>query len=443
MSKRIHLIAIGGSLMHNMAIALKEEGHQISGSDDNFFEPSKSRLAKHGLLPENTGWNPDAITPDIDAIILGMHAKGDNPELQKAKELGLKIYSFPEYIYEHSKNKQRIVIAGSHGKTTVTAMILHALKTLGHDFDYAVGAQLDGFETMVRLSDSAAFIIIEGDEYLTSALDPRPKFLAYKHHIAVLNGIAWDHYNVFPTYEGYVGQFEKLSLATPKAGTIIYQELDPEVKRIAEANEGDLLKFPYSKPKVEIKDGTTYVIHEKEKFPLQIFGEHNLQNLAGAQKVCERLCVAPEDFYKAMQSFTGAGRRLEKLSETADKIVFRDFAHSPSKVKAVTEAVKAQYPNKSVTACLELHSFSSLNKEFIGQYKGAMDSVDTAIVYFNPKTVASKNLEPITDEQIQQAFGRQDVVVVSDSSILKDKLNEVKGVSLLMSSGNFDNIELT
>lgn len=443
--KKIHFIAIGGSVMHNLALALHDLGNQVTGSDDGFFEPSKSRLSAKGLLPVNTGWDPNKITADLDVVILGMHAKADNPELLKAKELGLEICSFPDYIYKCSEDKQRIVIAGSHGKTTITSMVLHVLKHNKIKFDYAVGATIDGFENMVRLSDDAPIIIIEGDEYLTSPLDLTPKFLRYQHHVAVISGIAWDHINVFPTYAEYVSQFEKLVEATPKAGTLIYYEKDAEVKRLVEANEKDNLKFPYTRIESKIENGKTYLLHEGEKYESGVFGEHNMSNLAAAWFVCKRLFLSDKAFFTTIGSFTGAGNRLEEIGSNENNVIFKDFAHSPSKLKATCKAVKTQFPNRKVVACMELHTFSSLNKDFLEQYKNAFDGIDTPIVYFNPETLAHKKLDPITKEDVINAFEAPNLVVFNNSSELESFLNNYSWANtnlLLMSSGSFDNLDL-
>lgn len=441
---RIHFIAIGGSIMHNLAINLKNQGHIITGSDDEFFDPSKSKLEKYGLLPENPGWDAERINAELDAVIVGMHAKKDNPELVKAQELGLKVYSFPEYIYEHSKEKQRIVIAGSHGKTTITSMVMHVLNYYNRTFDYAVGAPIEGFETMVSLSNESAYIIIEGDEYLTSPLDLTPKFLKYHHHIALFSGIAWDHANVFPDKNEYVDQFHLLSEATPKAGTIIYNEEDKPLRKIVESNESDILKFPYKTPKYSIKEGKTVVSIGKEKTPVEVFGKHNMSNLMAAQTLCSRLCVSEEEFAEAIKSFTGAGKRLEKMAESSTSVVYRDFAHSPSKLEATVKAVKEQYKGRKLTACLELHTFSSLNKVFLPEYESKFNDADEAIVYFNPKVIEHKKLEALSGEEIKKFFKRKDLLVFDSVEKLEQHLSSKNWENnnlLIMSSGNFDNLD--
>ena len=441
---RIHLIAIGGSAMHNVAIALHKKGFQVSGSDDEIFEPSKSRLKKYNLLPKIVGWNPALITSDIDAIILGMHAKADNPELLRAKELGLKVYSYPEYVFEQSKNKQRIVIGGSHGKTSITSMILHVLKFHQKAFDYLVGAQLDGFETMVQFSD-APLMIIEGDEYLSSPIDRRPKFLWYKPHIAVLSGIAWDHINVFPTFENYVEQFQLFTETIDQGGELIYYKDDEHINQVVDSTDQKIKKTPYLAHIHKIDEGITYLKNKDQWVAVSIFGEHNLQNLNAALLVCKSIGIAESDFYHAIQSFSGAAKRLELIAKNEHSIVFKDFAHSPSKLKATTAAVKKQYPEKKLLACMELHTFSSLNKEFLAEYSGAMDSADEAIVYFNPKTIAHKGLASISKEDIKTAFLPSSVTVFDDSSEIQRFLNETtlsNAVLLLMTSGNFDGIDL-
>lgn len=443
---RVHLIAIGGSAMHNMALALNEKGFNVTGSDDEINEPSRSRLKNAGLLPENIGWYPEKITSDIDAVILGMHAREDNPELIKAKELGLKVYSYPEYIYEATKDKTRVVVGGSHGKTTITAMILHVLNFHKKDADFMVGAQLAGFNTMVKLTKEAPIAIIEGDEYLASPIDRRPKFHLYKPNIAILSGIAWDHINVFPTFDIYVDQFiQFVNLIEPK-GTLIYCNEDSELQKVASASgiQNDLKKVPYSIPTHSIENGTTYLTLNDKKIPLLIFGNHNLMNLNGARLVCNELGLSDEQFYDAIQTFKGAAKRLELVSKTDNFSFFKDFAHSPSKLKATTQAVKQQFTNRKTLACMELHTFSSLNENFLKEYNGAMNDADEAIVYFNPHTIAHKKLKPITEEQVLSYFNRQDLKVFTNSEELKNylKSKSLKNhVLLMMSSGNFDGID--
>lgn len=432
--------------MHNLALALHHKGYNVSGSDDEVFEPSRSRLAKHGLLPSEMGWNPERITKDLDAVILGMHARADNPELLKAQELGLKIYSYPEYIYRQTKDKTRVVIGGSHGKTTITAMVLHVLNKCGIDADYMVGAQLDGFDTMVKLTKEARVAILEGDEYLSSPIDRRPKFHLYKPNIALLSGIAWDHVNVFPTFENYVEQFTMFVDLIRKNGKLIYCIDDPEVKKVAEDADNDISLLPYSVPPHVIENGVTYLLTDKGKIPLKVFGNHNLVNLNGARLVCGSLGVSDEDFYASIQSFKGASKRLELLAESKKANVYKDFAHSPSKVKATVKAVKNQFEDRKLVACLELHTFSSLNLKFLEEYRKSMKAADVAVVYFNPKTIKHKKLPELTKKQVKQAFGRKDLVVFTKSSELKDYLEDEvswkKKNLLLMSSGTFDGLDL-
>jgi UDP-N-acetylmuramate: L-alanyl-gamma-D-glutamyl-meso-diaminopimelate ligase len=441
----VHFIAIGGSAMHNLAIALHKKGLKITGSDDEIVEPSKTRLANHHLLPSKEGWDETHIHKDLDAVILGMHARADNPELIKAKELGLKIYSYPEYIYEQSKDKKRVVIGGSHGKTTITAMILHVLSQCKKDFDYMVGAQLSGFDTMVKITSDAPVIILEGDEYLSSPIDRRPKFHLYKANIALLSGIAWDHINVFPTFENYLEQFTIFLQTIEPGGSIIYCESDPILKELVENFESSSLKkIPYAIPPSENVNGISYLITAYGKIPLEIFGEHNLQNLNGARLISKELGVSDEDFYKAIQSFKGAAKRLELVKKNENTNIYKDFAHSPSKLKATTKAVKDQFKSRKLIACMELHTFSSLNKNFLNEYKDSMNTADEAIVYFNPHTIEHKKLEPITSEQVKESFGRKDLEVFTDSKKMVDHLKKINWRDtnlLLMSSGNFDGIE--
>ena len=381
----IHFIAIGGSAMHNLAIALHNKGYHVTGSDDTIHDPSKSRLEKKGLLPEAFGWFPEKITSDLDVIILGMHAKKDNPELLKAQDMGLKIYSYPEFLYEQSKDKTRVVIGGSHGKTTITSMILHVLAYHDRDVDYMVGAQLEGFETMVHLTTENEFMVLEGDEYLSSPIDRRPKFHLYKPNIALLSGIAWDHINVFPTFEGYVEQFRIFTDSLTNGGIMVYNEEDAIVKEVVESSTHPIKKYPYNTPAYEIEDGITAIDTPDGMMPLEIFGDHNLQNLAGAKWICQHMGIDEDDFYEAIASFTGASKRLEKIAENSQTVIFKDFAHSPSKVKATTEAVKKQYAQREVIACLELHTYSSLNAEFLSEYQGALDqSRQSRSILFTP-----------------------------------------------------------
>ncbi len=442
---KIHLIAIGGAAMHNMALSLHEKGFDVTGSDDEINEPSKSRLAKKGLLPEKTGWYPEKISKEIDAVILGMHAREDNPELVRAKELGLRIYSYPEYIYEATKDKTRIVIGGSHGKTTITAMILHAMKFAGIDCDYMVGAQLEGFDTMVKLSNEAKFAVIEGDEYLASPIDRRPKFHLYKPNIAIISGIAWDHINVFPTFENYLEQFRKFIRLIEPGGALIYCEVDSTLRFMCESDtRTDIKKYPYSAAKHRLQDGVTSLIEDGNEIPLEIFGMHNLMNLNAARLACREAGVPESKFNESMRSFKGASGRLQLVSRSPDLTIFRDFAHSPSKLQATTKAVKAQFPKRKLVACMELHTFSSLNEEFLRQYKGCMNDAGEAIVYFNPHTIAHKKLKPITEAQVKESFGREDLKVFTDSAKLKEYLHNLPKknmVLLLMSSGTFDGLK--
>jgi len=442
---RIHFIAIGGSAMHNLAIALHKKGCQVTGSDDEIFEPSRSRLAMEGLLPGAEGWDPERITKNLDAVLLGMHARADNPELIRAREMGITIYSYPEYLYEHAREKRRVVIGGSHGKTTITAMILHVMNKAGMDCDYMVGAQLSGFEVMVKLSDKAPVMILEGDEYLTSPIDRRPKFHLYKPDIALLSGVAWDHINVFPTFENYLEQFRIfIGLITP-GGSLIYCHDDAPLRALAEEPGRNLVKLPYFLPGHRIRHGITILTHNGHEYPLQIFGKHNLLNLSGAWKVCSELGISDELFLEAIGSFGGASKRLELITHDETTLVYKDFAHAPSKVKATMEAVTDQYKGKRVFACLELHTFSSLNQEFLQQYKGCLDSADTAIVYYSLHAMQLKRLPPITPEQVKLAFGNEKLEVFTDPEGLFDRLvkeEKADTVFLMMSSGNYDGIDL-
>jgi UDP-N-acetylmuramate: L-alanyl-gamma-D-glutamyl-meso-diaminopimelate ligase len=437
---RTHFIAIGGSAMHNLALALHNKGYQVTGSDDAIFEPSKSRLEKKGILPEQLGWFPEKITSDIDSVILGMHAKADNLELLKAQELGLKIYSYPEFLYEQSKNKTRVVIGGSHGKTTITSMILHVMHFHNIQVDYMVGAQLEGFDTMVHLTEDNDFIVLEGDEYLSSPMDRRPKFHLYQPNIALISGIAWDHINVFPTYENYVEQFEIFIKMITNGGILVYNEDDSEVKRVAEAAANPIRKIPYSTPEYNVKEGVTLLETPEGAMPIEVFGAHNLNNLAGAKWICQNMGVDEADFYEAIASFKGASKRLEKIAEGKTKVAYKDFAHSPSKVAATTKAVKEQYPNRTLIACLELHTYSSLNAEFLKEYQGALEFADVAVVFYSPDAVKIKQLEEVTYDQIAKAFNREDLIIYTNSIAFKDYLFNIdfeNSALLLMSSGNY------
>lgn len=441
---RVHFIAIGGSAMHNLALALHEKGDEVTGSDDEIFDPSKSRLMAQGLLPKTFGWFPEKIHGELDAVILGMHAKADNPELLKARELGLTIYSYPEFLFEQTREKTRVVIGGSHGKTTITSMILHVLHYHDRDVDYMVGAQLEGFETMVRLTKANDFVVLEGDEYLSSPLDLRPKFHLYKPNIALLSGIAWDHINVFPTFENYVEQFSIFLEQIVPGGAIIYNEEDSEVKQLVEASTHGIKKYPYRTPSYQVAGGITLLDTPEGPMPIEVFGKHNLNNLEGARWICQLMGVDAEDFYEAIASFKGASKRLELIAENNNSVAYKDFAHSPSKVAATTQAVKDQYPDRHLFACLELHTYSSLTPEFLSEYRGALDSADTAVVFYSPHAVEIKKLQPISEEQIAEAFQRDDLVIHTDPGSFKEYLfsqNFENSSLLLMSSGNYGGLD--
>lgn len=441
---QVHFISIGGAVMHNLAISLSKKGYKITGSDDLIYDPSKSRLEKHGLLPKEWGWFPEKVTQDLDAVIVGMHARIDNPEIMKAKELNIPIYSFPEYVYEQSKDKKRVVVGGSHGKTTTTSMIMHVLKEQGIDFDYLVGAQLDGFDLMVRLTNEAEIIVIEGDEYPSSPLDRRPKFHWYHPHIAIITGIAWDHINVFPTLEMYEGLFADFIDLIEPDGKLLYCEEDIILKKMAEKVQHIEAKGYAAHPNKVTNEDTRLLVNEREVL-LQVFGTHNMQNIQAAYYVCKELGISDTAFYKAISTFGGAAKRLQLLENNEKVAVYQDFAHSPSKLKATTAAVKEQYNNKHLVACMELHTFSSLSANFLSHYKDTMEKADTAIVYFNPHTIAHKRLAPISIEQVKDAFGREDLLVFNDSESLQKLLKDMNWndkVLLMMSSGNFDGIDL-
>ena len=442
---KVHFIAIGGAVMHNLAIALHKKGYRVTGSDDEIFEPSRSRLSENGLLPEKQGWDPEKITADIDTVILGMHARGDNPELIHAREMGLKIMSFPEYLYEQTKNKKRIVVAGSHGKTTTTAMIMHVFRFLGISFDYMVGSMIDGFDTMVGLSDTSEFAVLEGDEYLTSALDPRPKFHLYMPDIAILNGIAWDHMNVFPTFENYVDQFRIFIDKISVGGTLIYFEDDSEVRKIALDAKNNIFKKPYKVHGYFQNKTGFYAATHNRVVPMKIFGGHNMQNLSAAKEACLAAGISEDDFYRAIQSFEGTSKRLQKLYSNENGDAYLDFAHSPSKVKATVEAVAARYPGRDIIACLELHTYSSLNINFLPQYHGTLENASFPFIYFNPHATILKKLPSLSINEVRKAFGDTNIMVFNNSIEMFSYIRKQKfrnPVYLFMSSGDFDGMNL-
>lgn len=442
---KIHFISIGGSAMHSLAIALQQKGHEISGSDDAIFEPSRSKLAKNDLLPEKMGWFEENIDGELDAVILGMHAKADNPELLKAQELGLKIYSYPEFLYEQSREKTRVVIGGSHGKTTITSMILHVMNYHEKEIDYMVGAAVNGLENPVHLTDENDFIVIEGDEYLSSAIDRRPKFHLYHPNIALLSGIAWDHINVFPTHDNYTEQFRIFIDSIVNGGILVYNEEDPEVKRLAEESQNPIRKHPYHTPDYHTEGDVTILDAPEGELPLEIFGKHNLNNLAGAKWICQHMGVDEDDFYEAIATFRGASKRLEKIAEIDSAIIFKDFAHSPSKVAASTAAVREQFPDKKLVACLELHTYSSLNSEFLKEYKNSLGPADEALVFYSPDAVAIKKLEAVSIDQIKEAFNKEGLKVFTTSEGFKEELKSLSlenSVLLMMSSGNYGGLDL-
>lgn len=435
----IHFIAIGGSAMHNLAIALKMKGYRITGSDDQIFEPSRSRLRQHKLLPVKMGWSPENISKAIDAIVLGMHAMPDNPELLRAQELGLKIYSYPEYLYEQTRNKQRVVIAGSHGKTTTTSMVMHVLKYHNIEFDYMVGAGIEGFDNMVRLSEKAKIAVFEGDEYLSSPIDRSPKFMHYHPHVALITGIAWDHVNVFPTFENYVDQFATFAQSLEKGATLICFGEDAELDKITKKLSKEIELQTYSTPNYRMEPDGAVLLYGKKELGLKIFGKHNLQNLEGARKLCNSIGLDDEKYYEAIASFSGSARRLQIIGEAPGFTVYFDFAHSPSKLRATIDAVKERYPERELVAVMELHTFSSLKKEFLPEYFGSMNAADGAYVYYNPATVEHKRLDPVTPGVVHRAFG-MGIEVATSPDLLFDflaKQDWQNKTLLIMSSGNF------
>ncbi len=441
----IHFIAIGGSAMHNLALALKVDGNIISGSDDAIYEPSRSRLLRNDLLPEEFGWFPEKISKVLDLIILGMHARPDNPELLKAQDLGLKIYSYPEFLFEHSKNKTRVVIGGSHGKTTITSIILHVMKYHGKEIDYMVGSQIKGFENMVHLSKNNDFIVLEGDEFLSSAIDRRPKFHLYKPNIALLSGIAWDHINVFPTFEIYQDQFKIFVESIVRGGIIVYNEEDKEVVKIVEETSNQIRKHPYSTHEYRVENNLTVFDTPEGEMSIDMVGSHNMSNLSGAKWICQHMGIDEDDFYEAIATFSGASRRLEVVTATQKSILYKDFAHSPSKVKASTRAVKEQFNLRKVFAFVELHTFSSLSPQFLEQYSGSLKYADEAAVFYSPDALKAKNLKPIEKEEIFQAFDKSNLQVFTDAGDFKNYLESLdfdNSVLLFMSSGNYGGLDL-
>jgi UDP-N-acetylmuramate: L-alanyl-gamma-D-glutamyl-meso-diaminopimelate ligase len=443
--QKIHFIAIGGSVMHNLAVELHKAGHQVTGSDDEIADPSRSVLQAEGILPPKEGWFPEKVSRDLDFVIVGMHARKDNPELVRAQELQIRVLSFPDYIYEQSKDKQRIVIAGSHGKTTITAIIIHVLKFLNRKFDYVVGARVPGVPTTVKITD-APLIIIEGDEYLSSPLDPTPKFLRYRHHVGIISGIAWDHANVYPTEEEYVRQFDHFADQTPKGGILIFNEQDPIAAIVGKKERPDTQEVPFkSHSNTTDSEGNLFLTNGKERFPIKIFGTHNLQNINAAKELLKKLGVSSEQFFEAIPSFAGASGRLEKVKAGAAAAVFKDFAHAPSKVKATVKAMKETYPSRDLIACLELHTFSSLNKKFLPQYRDSLKGVQTQVVYFDPAKVSARGFDPLSEGEIKTAFNAPALKVFDDSRQLYKFLAEqpLKNKNLLMmSSGNFGGLDL-
>ena len=443
---KTHFIAIGGSAMHNLAIALKDKGYQVTGSDDAIFEPSRSRLEKKGILPQELGWFPEKLTSDIDAVILGMHAHADNPELARAKELGLKIYSYPEFLYEQSKEKTRVVIGGSHGKTTITSMILHVLNFHHKDIDYMVGAQLEGFDCMVKITNDNDFMILEGDEYLSSPIDLRSKFLLYQPNIALISGIAWDHINVFKTFDDYIDQFRKFVATITPGGVLVYNEEDPEVVKVVESAENYFRKIPYKTPEYEIIDGVVNLKTDMGDVPLSVFGKHNLLNMEGARFICSQLGIMEEEFYEAIMSFKGASKRLEKVERPDGGLLYKDFAHAPSKVKATVAAFVEQFSKTETFGFLELHTYSSLNPIFLEQYDHALDGLDHAVVFYSVEALRIKRMDPISPDLIKEKFRNQDLKVFTNAADLHqywETLDKTKGAFLMMSSGNFGGLDLT
>lgn len=440
---KVHFISVGGAVMHNLALALHQKGYLVTGSDDEIYEPAKSRLATYHLLPEKMGWFPEKITSDLDAVILGMHARSDNPELLRARELGLKIFSFPEFMYEQTRSKKRIVVGGSHGKTSTTAMIMFALRFNQVKFDYLVGSMIEGFDTMVGLSDDSELAVFEGDEYLTSPIDPRPKFHVYHADIGIITGIAWDHINVFPTFELYLNQFKIFIESLPAEGTLIYCEADAGVKKLVDHTAVGAHKIPYTTPRNHVEHGVMMMDLPHESVPLKVFGTHNLQNMMAAKYACLEAGITEEQFYQAMKQFKGTAKRLELLKESPNSAVYRDFAHAPSKLKATIQAARELYPRRKLIAAYELHTYSSLNREFLPQYRDSMEQADVRAVFFSPHALAMKKMPELDRLEVAAHFG-QGVEVFTDQLELRAfLLKHYTGNEnvLLMSSGTFDGMD--
>lgn len=442
---RVHFISIGGSVMHQLAIALHKKGYMVTGSDDEIFEPSRTNLYNEGLLPEEEGWYPEKINADINAVILGMHAREDNPELIKAKSLNVSIYSFPEYIYQESKDKKRVVIGGSHGKTTTTAMIMHVLQKTKQTFDYLVGAKLNGFDQSVSITN-APIIICEGDEYPASILEKRPKFHFLFPHIAVLTGIAWDHINVFPSYDIYVEQFRIFITKIETNGYLIYNFTDKDLVKLVESNiRKDIQYIPYALPEHTIIDGKTKLTVEAYSNTLQVFGDHNLFNIHAAYHVCKLLDISTSDFVQSIASFSGASKRLELLYEKDGKRIYRDFAHAPSKVKASIQALRQQFPEQQLITLLELHTYSSLQKDFLPQYAHSLDAADEAAIFYSQHALTLKRLPNLDKKDIQQGFANSNIVplnAIDELELWLSQHKHKKANFLLMSSGSFDGVEV-
>ncbi|MGL4631486.1 MAG: UDP-N-acetylmuramate--L-alanine ligase [Leadbetterella sp.] len=438
--QKVHFIAVGGAVMHNLALALHQKGFEVTGSDDEIYDPAKSRLQNAGVLPQEIGWFPDKIHVGLDAVILGMHARKDNPELLRCQELGIKVYSFPEYVFEQCKDKKRVVIAGSHGKTSITSIILHVLAYHKMNFDYLVGAQIEGFDLMVKLTNDAPIVVIEGDEYLSSPLEMRSKFLFYHPHVTLMSGIAWDHFNVFPLFENYVKAFEELADGMEKPGSLIYDKTDSEVLGVCSKNREGILQFPYEKHPYRVQDGRTFLQTSLGEIEIKLFGEHNMKNLQGAMHVCSQIGVTSEMFYEAIPSFSGAAKRLELVEQNEKTAIYRDFAHAPSKVGATTNATKELFSNRQLVACYELHTYSSLNKDFLPQYNGKLDAADIPVVFYSPHTLAMKKMPEINNEELYAYFGRKDLHIFTEREAIEAFLlsqNWDQKNLLLMSSGTF------
>ena len=441
--RKVHFISIGGSVMHSLAIELKRLNYVVTGSDDVIYEPSKSSLIENDLYPKELGWHESNIKDDLDFVILGMHARSDNPELKLAKHKKIKIYSFPEFVYEYSKNKTRVVIAGSHGKTTIASMVLHVLKNNTINVDYLLGAKIEGLSNSVSLSNENDFIIIEGDEYLSSRIHDTPKFHVYKPNIALISGISWDHVNVFPTFDVYKNQFGVFIDKIVDGGVLIYNDNDLEILDLLKNNQNFIRKIPYSRHNYIAKDNKFFIETDEGILPLKIFGKHNMENLSGAKQVCNLIGLTDDEFYNSILTFKGATNRLQLKEIKLGRSVIIDFAHSPSKLKASIDAVKTNFSGELV-GVYELHTFSSFHKKFQIHYRGTMDKCDYPIIFIDRSNPKLKN-QDLDEESLKKSFNNLKMKFIFDKDELDNYIMSFEQLNLnllLMSSGKFGGIDV-